>query len=74
VFPFHYRRIFKHTISPDLLTTLIQQFAHRIITMLFQNVVVALSLAAVSMARVAQPVIRSEGAMCFDAGDCILVG
>lgn len=41
--------------------------------MLLQNVVVALSLAAVSTARVSKPQIRSEGAMCFDAGDCILV-
>jgi hypothetical protein len=41
--------------------------------MLLQNVAVVLSFAAVSMARVSQPQIRSEGAMCFDAGDCILV-
>lgn len=41
--------------------------------MLFQNITVALSFAAVSMARVSQPQIRSEGAVCFDAGDCLLV-
>ncbi|KAE9971935.1 hypothetical protein EG328_005307 [Venturia inaequalis] len=40
--------------------------------MLFQNVAMALALAAVSVARVSQPQIRAAGAMCFDAGDCIL--
>lgn len=59
--------------SPYPLTTFIEQSPNPRIIMLFQNVVVALSLAAVSMARVSKPQIRSEGAVCFDAGDCILV-
>ncbi|TID26057.1 hypothetical protein E2P81_ATG03828 [Venturia nashicola] len=40
--------------------------------MLFQNIAVVLSLAAVSTARVSRPQIREAGAICFDAGDCIL--